>query len=101
MNTASEGAAPRYRPMRFGVTRAELRDGAGGVQYVRAEPKLEAYAQRMTDRFVYWADKQPDRIFMARRRRQADGGTGEWVTITWREALERPAASARRCSRAG
>lgn len=89
MNTASEGAAPRYRPMRFGVTRAELRDGAGGVQYVRAEPKLEAYAQRMTDRFVYWADKQPDRIFMARRRRKADGGTGEWVTITWREALER------------
>jgi len=89
MSTASLSAAPRYRPMRFGVTRAVLRDGPDGVQYVRAEPQLEAYAQRITDRFVYWAEKQPDRVFMARRRRNADGSTGAWITVTWREALER------------
>jgi feruloyl-CoA synthase len=88
MNTASPQAPVRYRSMRFGVTRAVLRDGADGVRYLRAENALDDYAHRMTDRLVHWAETQPDRIFMARRRRAADGSTGDWQTVSYRQALD-------------
>jgi feruloyl-CoA synthase len=86
---APRSAHACYRPLRFGVTRAVLREGANGVRYLRAEQPLEDHARRMTDRLVHWAGKQPDRIFMARRLRNADGSTGDWQAVTWREALER------------
>ncbi|MDB5861471.1 MAG: feruloyl-CoA synthase [Ramlibacter sp.] len=79
MSTAPKSAAPRYRPLGFGVTRAVLREGANGVRYVRAEVPLDTgYAPRMTDRLVHWAETDPDRVFMARRERLADGSTGDW-----------------------
>jgi feruloyl-CoA synthase len=74
--------------MRFGVTRAVLREGTHGVHYLRAEQPLEGYAQRMTDRLVHWAETTPDRVFIARRVRNVDGSTGDWQKITYREALE-------------
>jgi len=30
-------SAPKFRPMRFGVTRAVLREGQPGVRYLRAD----------------------------------------------------------------
>ena len=42
--------AIQYRPLAFGVTRALLRDGAPGTQYLRAETPLRPYRERMTDR---------------------------------------------------
>jgi feruloyl-CoA synthase len=85
-------AGARYRPMRFGVTRGVLREAAGGVQYLRAEVPLEPYAARMTDRLVHWAETTPDRTFMARRVRNADGSTGDWIRITYRDALAKARA---------
>jgi len=82
-------AAAKYRPLRFGVTRAVLREGAGGVRYLRGEGELQPHAARMTDRLVHWAETQPERIFMARRQRNADGTTGEWQTVSYRQAMER------------
>ncbi|MCE3273838.1 MAG: long-chain-fatty-acid--CoA ligase-like protein [Ramlibacter sp.] len=86
MDTTTSPA--RYRPLRFGVTRAVLRDGPGGVRYVRADQPLEGHASRMTDRLVHWAETAPDRVFIARRVRNADGSTGDWHKITYREALD-------------
>jgi len=86
---APQSAAARYRPLRFGVTRAILRDGPDGVRYLRAEPALQDHARRITDRLVQGAEMHPDRVFMARRQRHADGSTGDWITVSWREALER------------
>lgn len=88
--------APRYRPMRFGVTRAVVRRRDDGVTYVRAEQELQDHAQRMTDRLLHWAHTEPDRIFIARRRRNADGSTGDWITVTYGQAL----ADARRVGQA-
>src|SRR3954470_10901613 len=79
----------RYRPMRFGVTRGELRDAPGGVQYLRAEQPLAPYARRMTDRLLHWAGTEPDRTFMARRARNADGSAGEWIRVSYRNALQK------------
>jgi feruloyl-CoA synthase len=79
--------APRYRPMAFGITRCVLREGAGGTAYVRADQELKPHPDRITDRFVQWAKVDPQRIFMAQRRRNADGTLGEWRKVTYSEAL--------------
>ena len=78
----------KYRPLKFGVTRVTLRDGADGIRYMKAEQPLDDHAQRMTDRLVHWAQAAPDRTFMARRTRNADGSTGEWRHVSYREALD-------------
>ena len=79
---------PRYRPLRFGVTRVQMREGQQGVRYMTADQPLQPYAQRMTDRLVHWAETEPQRTFMARRSKNADGSTGGWRHISYREALE-------------
>ncbi|HEY1228992.1 MAG TPA: AMP-binding protein, partial [Ramlibacter sp.] len=89
MTTAARSTdAARYRPLTFGVTRAQLRSGADGVQYLRAEQELAPCATRMTDKLVHWATAQPDRLFMARRQRMPDGSLGDWQRITYAQALQ-------------
>jgi feruloyl-CoA synthase len=80
--------AARYRPLKFGVTRATLRDGAPGVHYLRADQALGAFPDRLTDRLVHWARERPDRTLFARRRRNADGSSGDWTHITFAQALD-------------
>ncbi|WP_432727652.1 feruloyl-CoA synthase [Variovorax sp. W6] len=81
-------SAVRYRPLVFGVTRAVLRDGAPGTQYLSAETPLEPYRERMTDRLAHWAERTPERTFIARRERLADGSTGDWLRVSYAQALE-------------
>jgi len=76
----------KYRPLTFGVTRVVLRDGAPGVHYLRAEQPLQDYPARMTDRLKHWAQVAPDRTFLARRTRLADGKTGDWQHVTYAQA---------------
>ena len=57
----------RYRPLAFGVTRAVLREGAPGTQYLRAETELGPYRDRMTDRLAHWAEAAPERSSVDRR----------------------------------
>ena len=77
----------RYRPLAFGVTRAVLREGAPGTQYLQAETQLAPYRDRMTDRLAHWAEQAPERTFIARRERLADGSTGDWQRVSYAEAL--------------
>ena len=81
--------AIRYRPLAFGVTRAVLREGAPGTQYLRAETELSPYRDRMTDRLAHWAEAAPERTFIARRERLADGSTGDWKRVSYAEALQK------------
>jgi feruloyl-CoA synthase len=87
METTTIAATPRYRPLAFGVTRAELRAGEAGVQYLRAAQPLQPHDHRLTDRLVHWATTDPDRLFMARRERLPDGRTGDWIRISYGQAL--------------
>lgn len=77
-----------FRPLTFGVTRAILRDGSSGVHYLTAEQPLPAYAERITDRLVHWAQERPDQTLFARRVRGADGRSGEWRHISFAQALD-------------
>ena len=79
---------PRYRPLAFGVTEAEVRHGDGGVVYLKAKQPLAPYAPRMTDRLLHWAQTAPERCFMARRRALPDGTRGDWQHLSYAEALD-------------
>jgi len=79
-------SAPKFRPLTFGVTRVNLRDGAPGVHYLRAEKELPPYPERLTDRLKHWADTAPERTFMARRVKLADGSTGDWRHVSYAQA---------------
>ncbi|MCX7815108.1 MAG: feruloyl-CoA synthase [Tepidimonas ignava] len=88
--TTLDVAQAPFRPLRFGVTRVQVRDGAPGVHYLRAEQPLLPYPERLTDRLRHWAQTRPERTLLARRRRvpQADGSVvlGEWEHITFAQA---------------
>ena len=81
--------SPKFRALQFGVTQVALRDGAPGVRYLSAPQPLEPHPERMSDRLLHWAQSAPERIFMARRERLADGTTGDWQTVTYAQAWER------------
>jgi feruloyl-CoA synthase len=76
----------KFRPLTFGVTRVALSDGASGVHYLQAEQPLQAFPDRITDRLVHWASTAPERTFMARREKLADGTTGGWKHISYAQA---------------
>ena len=78
----------KYRPLKFGVTRATLRDGDTGVHYLRADQELGPYPERLTDRLVHWAKERPDQTLFARRVKNADGSSGDWKHITFAQALD-------------
>ncbi|MCW5652563.1 feruloyl-CoA synthase [Hydrogenophaga sp.] len=80
--------AAKYRPLKFGVTRAVLRDGPEGVHYLRAAQDLPAFPERITDRLVHWARTRPEQTLFARRAKQADGSTGDWQHISFAQALD-------------
>ena len=94
--TINSTPTPRYRPVNFGVTRVSVREGAPGVRYVQAELPLGAFARRLSDFLVHWAEAEPDRTFMARRAQLGDGRTGDWQRISYAQALD----SARRIGQA-
>ena len=78
--------APRFRPLKFGVTRVALRDGASGTHYLRAEQNLNPYPERLTDRLQHWAQVKPNQTFMARRLKATDGRLGDWKHLDYATA---------------
>jgi len=79
---------PKYRTLRFGITRVALSEGAPGVRYMQAEQSLQVYSQRITDRLKLWAMTRPDQTFMARRARLADGSLGDWIHLSYAQAWD-------------
>ena len=81
-------STPKFRPLKFGVTRVKMREGADGVRYISADQKLEDYATRMTDRLVHWAKTKPEATMLAKRFKNADGTLGDWRHISYGQAWQ-------------
>jgi feruloyl-CoA synthase len=68
------------------------------VQYLSAQTPLGSHASRMTDRLVHWAERAGERTLIARRARPASGpasdGGGEWLEVSYGEALTQARAIA-------
>jgi len=80
--------APKFRPLQFGVTRVNLRDGAPGTRYLQADQALAPYPDRITDRLQHWAQTAPERSFMARRVALPNQQWGDWRHVSWGEAWQ-------------
>jgi feruloyl-CoA synthase len=78
--------APKFRPLRFGVTRVNLKDGTLGTHYLKADQELQAFPDRLTDRLQHWAENKPDQTLFARRIKLADGTLGDWRHVTYAQA---------------
>ncbi len=81
-------SAPKFRPLRFGVTRVTLKDGVPGTHYLKADQDLQAFPERLTDRLQDWAQIKPTQTLFARRIKLADGSLGEWRHVTYAEAWQ-------------
>ena len=81
-------STPKFRPLTFGVTRVQVRDGAPGVHYMQAEQALQPCPERLSDRLRHWAQERPQQTFMARRERRADGSLGDWRQVSWGQAWQ-------------
>ncbi len=80
--------APKFRPLRFGVTRIEWREGSGGTRYLRADQDLQSFPDRLSDRLAHWAAIQPEKTFMARRVKADDGRLGPWRHLSYGQAWQ-------------
>ena len=78
----------KFRPLKFGVTRVVLKEGAPGTRYVHADQALQDYPDRLTDRLQHWAQVKPQHSFMARRVKHTDGALGDWQHLTYEQAWQ-------------
>src|SRR3954467_13907983 len=76
-------AVRRTRAVRLCAPEVVVDRRADGTLYLNSPHQLGSYADRLTDRLVYWAEKAPERIFMGER----DGDSRR--TITYAQTLER------------
>jgi feruloyl-CoA synthase len=87
----------RLRPVRIASIDTTVRVAPDGSVYMRSPTPLGPYPVRITDRLEYWAERAPDRVFLAQRREaRTSSPTGEWRTVTYQETL----AEVRRLSQA-
>jgi feruloyl-CoA synthase len=49
-----------------------------GSILIRQEAEIEAFPRCMSDRFLHWAQTDPDRVWIAER-----GPDGAWVRVTY------------------
>lgn len=76
---------PAARPCSVGACLStEWERRAGGVLVLRSPQPLAEYPQRLTDRLEHWAQRAPERWLAARR-----GADGQWVGLSYAQALER------------
>ena len=74
---------PRYRPLALGGSlEADLARRPDGATVVVSREPLAPYPERLTDRLVEWATRDPDRILVAKRI-----GGGDWRRVSYGEAL--------------
>jgi len=72
------------REVRLGPAEVLVERDEDGTLRLRSPHALARYADRLTDRLEYWADRAPERVLFAQR-----NDTGGWRTVGYREALGR------------
>ena len=71
------------RPVRLGASDILVEHRADGCVLLRPPQALGAYPRSLAERLDFWAERAPERIFLAQRE-----GSG-WRTLTFRNARER------------
>lgn len=72
-----------YLPLKLNVVRR-----SDGTTILESGHPLKSFPSTMLSPLIHWAEKTPDRIWLAQRNPE-NPQTGEWETITYQEALHR------------
>ena len=75
---------PRYRQGALEERHVVLTERADGTLLARNPAPLAEYPVHLAQRLAHWANRSPDRVFVARR-----DGSATWQTITFAQMLER------------
>jgi feruloyl-CoA synthase len=80
---------PGMRPVHTGELAVDAERSADGVVRLKSRATLGPYPRAITDCLVDWANKAPDRVFLADR-----GPDGAWRKVTFAQALGKARAIA-------
>src|SRR5689334_14382424 len=82
--TTSAASPRRIRPVRIWTNDAVVRYDADGTIHMRSPHTLGGYPVRLTDALDEWAERAPDRVYLAQRT-----PSGSWRTMTYADARTR------------
>ena len=74
----------RIRPVRIWTSDAIVRTDPDGTVHMRSPEELGPYPVRLTDALDEWAERAPDRVYLAQRTE-----SGAWRTVTYADARRR------------
>ena len=90
-------ALPTALPVRHvdvgGCVQATIEPRADGSTVLRSTESLGAYPERLTDHLLGWAERSPQRCFVARRE-PSPNGNGPWREVSYAQMLQRVQAVA-------
>lgn len=73
-----------FRSVRFGPRATEMSQRDDGAILLRSRFELRPYPRKLTERLIHWAEKAPQRVFVAQRM-----SNGAWEAVTYRDALRK------------
>jgi len=73
-----------YKNIAFGPTRTHKLVREDGIIHFRLEQDLAPTPEKLTQKLVEWAAKEPDKTFLARRDK-----TGEWQKLSYKQTLSK------------
>ena len=76
-------AAAPLRRVRLAAPDCTVERRPDGALLLRARAPLGPYPDRITERLIHWAERTPDRVFMADR----DPASGAWRSVTYAQTL--------------
>ena len=76
--------ARRTRSVRLASQAVVAERRADGTVYLRSPHSLAGYPSKLTERLDHWAERAPERVFLAQR-----GPDGAWQRITYAQARSR------------
>ena len=74
-----------YKNTKFGPTKTQKTNLDNGEIIFKNQQDLELFPEKITDKLIYWAENQPDKAFLARRK----SITSEWEYLTYSQTLEK------------
>ena len=84
MNDSS--TPPPFRPVDFKPLSLDVKHEENGCIYLSSRYELEDIPPNMIQPIQKWAERAPDRTWLARRDRTVDGG-GDWIKLNYGDGL--------------
>ncbi len=77
-----------FKQVNFGPTATQKTIFADATILLKSEQELGNFPEKITEKLIYWAEKTPDKTFIARRNNSLSFGEG-WGEVTYSETLQK------------